>query len=294
MAPPSPRRPGFSRRAQMGLFTGYVIAVTGALVGLLLVVTSQVDPRGNAAIQTFLGDLFAPLSGAGRAVVRGVSSAAEGVSAYVDAGSKNRAMAAELKAARLKVIKGQADALEVTRLKRLLRMSERVTHPVVTAPLVSSTASSSRRYAILGAGADEGVAVGQPVLSADGLVGRVSAVGRGSSRILMIIDADNIVPVKRVSDGMPALAIGTGDGRLELRTLQAGANPFRKRDIFITSGTGGVYRPGIPVAIALSQDKDKTMAVPLAAPARLDFGIVEEEAIEEPPMPKGELPRGGQ
>ncbi len=275
----------------MGLFAGYVVAVTGALVGLLLVITSQVDPRGNAAIQTFLGDLFAPISGAGRAVVRAASGGSDSISAYFNAASKNKAMAAELKIARRKLIEGRANEIENARLKRALKMVEHINTAVITAPLVSSTGASSRRFALLGAGAVDGVNIGQPVLSPEGLVGRIVATGRRSARILMIIDADNRVPVKRLSDGLPALATGLGDGRLEIRALAAGLNPFRARDIFVTSGTGGIYRPGIPVAIVTKSNKDQIIAAPLASPNRLDFGIVEEEFLDEPPLPAGELPR---
>ncbi len=291
MAPPSPRRPGFSRRAQMGLFAGYVIAVTGALAGLLLVITAHVDPRGNAAIQTFLSDLFAPISQLGRKAVMSFSNNGESISAYFDAASKNKAMAKELKEARLKLIQGRVEELENRRLRRTLKMVVHLGRPVITAPLVSSTGTSSRRFAVLAAGADDGVVVGQPVLSADGLVGRISAMGRQSARVLMIIDGENRVPVKRLSDGLPALSIGLGDGRLEIRALAAGLNPFHNRDLFVTSGTGGVFRPGIPVAIVTSNQKDRTIAVPLAAASRLDFGIVEQEFVETPPLPAGELPR---
>ncbi len=275
----------------MSLFAGYVVAVTGALVGLLLVITAQVDPRGNAAIQTFLGDLFAPVSSASRAIVMGVSNSGDTIASYFDAASKNKAMAAELKASRQKLIDGRAAVLENHRLKRTIAMVEHLSDRVVTARLVSSTGASSRRFAILGAGADDGVSIGQAVLSPEGLVGRVAAVGRQSARVLMIIDAENIVPVKRISDGLPALAIGMGDGRLEIRALAAGLNPFNPRDIFVSSGTGGVYRPGIPVAIISKRQRDKVIALPLAQPSRLDFGIVEQEFIEEPPLPAGELPK---
>jgi rod shape-determining protein MreC len=81
MAPPSPRRPGFSKRAQLGLFAGYVVAVTGGLLGLLLVVTAQVDPAGNAGIQTVLSDIFSPISRTGRAVVTAMRDGGESFSA---------------------------------------------------------------------------------------------------------------------------------------------------------------------------------------------------------------------
>ncbi len=269
----------------MGLFTGYVIAVSGALLGLLLIITSQVDPQGNAAIQTVLGDIFAPFSRAGRAVVMAVRRADDSVSAYIDAGSRNRAMATELKAARQKLIKGEVDAREARRLKRLLRMVERTNGEVVTARLVSSTGASSRRFAILAAGAADGVANGQTVLSPEGLVGRVVATGRHSARVQLISDTDIYVPLRRLSDGIPALAVGKGNGLLELRPLAFGNTPFRKNDLFVTSGTGGVYRPGIPVAISLGQGREGVRAAPLADPAGLDFGIVVQEFVEPLPPP---------
>lgn len=285
MAPPSSRRPGFSRRAQYSLFAGYVVAVFGALLALLLIITARFDPAGNAAMQNFFGDVFAPVSSAGRAIVRGARAGSEGVSAYFFAASKNRAMAEELKRTRVKLIQGQRDANEVKRLKAMLGVVERLPNSVVTAYLVSSTGASSRRYAMLAAGRSNGILPGQPVRSPDGLVGRIVQAGQSSARVLLIVDSGNIVPVKRASDGIPAFAYGLGDGRLDVRPLSVGSNPFKAGDIFITSGTGGVYQPGIPVAVGVKSSRDGTIGRPLADPARLDFAIVEREFIEPMPPP---------
>ena len=275
MAPPSPRRPGFSRRVQFSLFAGYVFAIVGALIALLFIVTARVDPTGHAALQGVMADIATPISTAGRAVVNTFKDGGSETAAYFDAASKNRAMAGELKAARRKLIEGQANALENKRLKRLLAIVETQQPRPVTARIVSSSATSSRRYATLAAGAAQGVAVGQPVRGADGLIGRIVQRGQFASRVLLIIDSETIVPVKRVSDGIPALAVGLGDGRIELRPLAAGTNPFKAGDIFITSGTGGVYAPGIPVAIGVRRTREATIGRPLADPASLDYAVVE-------------------
>lgn len=286
MAPPSSRRPGFSRRAQYSLFAGYVAAVFGAFLALLFIITARFDPAGNSALQSVFGDVFAPVSAAGRTVVRGLRSGSDEVSAYFFAASKNREMADELKRARLKLIQGQRDASEVKRLKTVLDIVDRLPTRVVTAYLVSSTGASSRRYAMLAAGRNDGILPGQPVRSPDGLVGRIVQAGRLSARVLLIVDSGNIVPVKRASDGLPAFAYGLGDGRLDVRPLSTGSNPFKAGDIFITSGTGGVYQPGIPVAVGVKASRDGTLGRPLADPARLDFAIVEREFIEPlPPVP---------
>lgn len=295
MAPPSPRRPGFSRRAQYGLFASYVVAVLGAVLGLLLIITARFDPAGNSALQGLLSDIFAPLSAAGRSVVGGITGAGDAVGAYINAGSKNRAMANELKAARQKLIQGQNDAREVRRLKALVGMVERLPDRVAVAQLVSSTGSSSRRYATLNAGAANGVQPGQPVRAPEGLVGRVVQVGRWSARVLLITDGGNIIPVQRASDGIPALAYGLGDGRIDLRPLAAGNNPFKVGDIFVTSGTGGIYQPNIPVAIGIKSSRDGTYGRPLANPSQLDYAVVEREFIAPlPPPPDATRQPGGQ
>lgn len=284
MAPPSPRRPGFSRRAQYSLFISYVGAITGAIAGLLLIITARFDPTGHTALQNFFTDLFSPVSSAARGVGAVIGSAGEEVGAYFNAASTNRQMKREIESARRDLIKGKQDALENRRLKRLLGMVERLPRGSVAARLVSSTGASSRRYAILAAGSRDGIMVGQPVRTSEGLVGRIVQLGERSARVLLVIDGGNIVPVRRVPDGTAAIAYGLGDGRLDLRPLAAGTNPFKVGDIFVTSGTGGIYQPGIPVAIGIKHNREGTLARPLADPASFDFAIVEPEFVTPPPV----------
>lgn len=291
MAPPSPRRPGFSRRAQYSLFAGYVVSIVGIFVAGLFIVTARFDPAGNAALQSLVSDAFSPLSRAGRAALNTVQGGMNDTSAYFDAASKNRAMVREVKAARAKLIERDVLALENRRLRQLLNIVRSAPIRTISAPLISSTGASSRRYATLAAGAMQGVQIGQPVRAPDGLVGRVVQRGQMSARVLLIIDGENIVPVKRARDSAPALAVGLGDGRMEIRPITASNNPFQVGDIFVTSGTGGIYEPNIPVAIGVRRGRDTTIARPMADPAALDFAMVEPVyVVPPPPAPKDIAP----
>jgi rod shape-determining protein MreC len=274
MAPPTSRRGGFSRRAQYGLFASYVIAIAGLLIGLLLAITARFDPTGHAAIQGAFADLTSPIASAARSAASGVSAGVDGVSAYIEAGSKNRAMEGEIRANRTKLIEAQAMAHENARLKQIVKLQESQTGIVATARLIASTGASTRRYATLSAGSVQGIANGQPVRAAEGLIGRVVAAARITARVLLLTDGGNVVPVKRVRDGMPALATGRGDGALDIRALEAGSNPFRTGDVFVTSGAGGVYPPDVPVATVRSSNREVAIAHPFADPNRLDFAIV--------------------
>ena len=274
MAPPTSRRSGFSRRAQYGLFASYVIAIVGLFIGLLLAVTARFDPTGHDAIQGVFADITSPIAGAGRSAASGLSAGVDGVLAYIDAGSKNRAMEAEIRSDRTKLIEAQALAHENGRLKQLIHLQESQTGMVATARLIASTGASTRRFATLSAGSLQGLASGQPVRAAEGLIGLIVAAARITSRVLLLTDGGNVVPVKRVRDGTPALATGRGDGTLEIRALEAGQNPFRMGDVFVTSGAGGVYPPDVPVATVWSSDREVAIAHPFADPNRLDFAIV--------------------
>ncbi len=90
------------------------------------------------------------------------------------------------------------------------------------------------------------------------------------SQVLLLTDVENVVPVRRARDGLPALATGRGNGDLDVRTLNIANNPFKPGDILVTSGTGGLYPPNIPVAIVVRRQDDGALARPLADPAKVD------------------------
>src|SRR3546814_6510980 len=71
-------------------------------------------------------------------------------------------------------------------------------------------------------------------------------------------------------DGLPAISSGRGNGNLDVRTLNIANNPFKPGGILVTSGTGGLYPPNIPVAIVVSRQDDGALARPLADPAKVD------------------------
>ena len=67
---------------------------------------------------------------------------------------------------------------------------------------------------------------------------------------------------------------GRGDGTIDVRPLEVGRNPFKRGDIIITSGTGGLYPPLVPIARVVKLDDDGAVALPLADPATTSFAMV--------------------
>lgn len=274
MAAPPTRRPGFSRRAQYGLFLGYVMAVAGVLFAILLLVVAAVDPRGFSALKGAALDATTPVTAAGRSVVTFFRNAGEKVADYIDAASKNARLREDLENARRELMELKAAGQENERLKQLLGIAAETGDEVAITRVVGSTFDSARSMATLFAGSAAGIEPGQPVRGPDGLIGRVNETGRWASRVLLISDGGSNVPVRSLRDGTPALAVGRGDGLLDLKTLEVGENPFRPGDVLVTSGTGGVYPPGIPVARVIRIEADAAVGRPVADPARADYALV--------------------
>lgn len=290
MAPPRNRRSGFSRRAQFGLFLGYVGAVSGALIGAGLLVLSTFHPPAFAAVRGFFAELTTPVSSALHWVRRSVSSAPEGIGSYINVRAENARLRKELSDNALLVTRARTLNQENRRLRDLLKLRDVTTDAVAVARLVNSSIASTRRYATLNAGSWQGVKRGQPVRQPDGLVGQVVEASPNTSRVLLIIDPESIVPVRRTSDGLPAIASGRGDGLIDIRSASVSAMGFRVGDSFVTSGTGGIYSPNVPVARVIRTQGDVAVAQPSANPDALDFALVQQTFLPAPgpsPVPTG-------
>lgn len=271
MLRPAQYRPGQSRKAQYRLFAAYVVAIVGAVTGLLLAILSVADPVGFAAMRSVAQETVAPAARLTRSITGSVSGIDDSVAAYFAAGSQNQRLRAQVAEQQRQLVAASTLAEENRQMRILLKLAEQGSDAVANGYLLTSNPTSSRRLAILSIGRNAGVRAGMPVRAADGLIGRVLDAGPTTARILLLTDSDNIVPLRRASDGLPALASGSGNGELDVRTLNLASNPFRPGDILVTSGTGGVYRPNIPVAIVVRKHRDGAVARPLADPAKVDI-----------------------
>ena len=268
-------RPGWSRRAQYGLFFSFLAVIAGIIVGLVLLTMSLVAPKAFNGVRGAALDITAPVTGALHEVTATVSGVFTGAGNDWDAASQNAKLKAERQAMLRRMVEARAIFQENRQLKATLQLREREENTVAAGRIVGSSFNSPRRFAILSAGTRDGVQIGMPVRSADGLVGRIIDAGALASRVLLVSDRANIVPARLLRGGIPVIAQGRGDGTIDVRPLEVGRNPFKRGDIIITSGTGGLYPPLVPIARVVKLDDDGAVALPLADPATTSFAVVQ-------------------
>ncbi len=294
MAPPNPRRTGFSKRAQYGTFFGYIAALVGAIVGGGVLLVSLLDRDAFAGVRGLASDMVAPVGTAVAVSRAGAQDLGATLQGWLTWGSTNKRMTEELEVARIRLAEARALAEENARLKALLALREasvaNLPGRVVSARLIQSSAASLRRFATISAGRNDGVAVGMPVRSALGLVGRVLEASPTTARVLLITDAESVVPVRRARDGLAAFAQGHGDGTLQIRLISLGVNPLKPGDVFVTSGSGGLYRPGTAVGVVMHLTRDGAVARVLSDPTASEFVLVEPVFAETAGIPSAVVP----
>ena len=285
-------RPGWSRKAQYSLFFSFIAAIAGLLIGLVLLAVSFVAPKSYAAVRGAALDATAPVTGGLHQVTATVGGLFTGAGNYWDAAHQNAQLKRERQLMIQRIIEAKAISQENRELKAALQLRERSRAPVASGRVVGSSFSSPRRFAIFSAGRSDGVRIGMPVRSPRGLIGRVMDSGALASRVLLVSDRASIVPARILRTGQPVISQGRGDGTVDLRPLEVGRNPFRPGDIVITSGTGGLYPPLIPIARVIRLDDDGAIARPLADPGSTSFAVVEQPyepaAIDDAPTPSPE------
>jgi len=111
---------------------------------------------------------------------------------------------------------------------------------------------------ILNKGSQHHIQLGQAVIDDKGIVGQITQLYPWSSEVTLLTDRDHSVPVQVVRNSLRSVVSGTGkNDQLELRYLSVNTD-IQRGDQLVTSGIGGVYPPGIPVATVLRIERDPT------------------------------------
>jgi rod shape-determining protein MreC len=138
---------------------------------------------------------------------------------------------------------------ENARLRALLDARTRVRDEVRVAEILAVDSNPYEHNLVIGAGSRDGVYDGQAIVDANGVVGQVIRTGVTTAQAILISDADHALPVEVNRNGLRTIAKGTGEiDRLDLPFLPNNAD-IRAGDLLVTSGLGGAFPAGYPVAV---------------------------------------------
>ena len=148
----APARPGWSRRAQYGVFFSFIAALIGLAVGLVMLALSIAAPQTFRNVRGVGVDLVAPISGGLMPIGATVSGLASGAGNYWDAAHQNASLKRQRDAMARQLLQARTIQLENRELKGALQLRERSADAVAAGRLVSSSFQSPRRFAVLSVG----------------------------------------------------------------------------------------------------------------------------------------------
>lgn len=168
---------------------------------------------------------------------------------------ENQQLRNELERARNQVAQASDAQRERETLARMLVLPTPENTTKVAARVTSIGGSNFESSIEIGKGTNDGVAVGMPVMSNDGFVGRVVETSASRSIVLLLTDTTSSVAVRFASTGEVGVATGEGNGKAPTVDLIDLDSQLKVGDFAVTSGLqNSLFPPGIPVGRVVSSE----------------------------------------
>jgi rod shape-determining protein MreC len=250
-----------SSRGRGPLVRRIVLAVL-VLAALALLTVSFRSPTAGA-----LHDV----QGAGAAALRPFEVAAQRVarpfedvygyfSGLAHAKSENAQLRKELRDARSVANHNLAEAQRSGELENLLRFIQGPQYPKdyrpVSTTVLSYPTGAFAQQVTIAAGSHSGIRIDTPVITGDGLIGRVTNVAPSTAQVTLLTDPDNSVPARDASNGVAGL-VRHGEGSTLIFDRVPKQMKVKRGDLIVTQGTvdrryPSIYPYGLPIGRVLS------------------------------------------
>ena len=162
---------------------------------------------------------------------------------------------------------------ENERLRSLLSSPVRGEIKKMFAEILSVDSDPYSHQIVINRGANDGAYEGQPVLDEKGIVGQILHVGVSSSRVILISDISHAIPVRVQRNGLRLIASGSGQIDRLIHNFVPHSADVKAGDLLVTSGLGGKYPEGYPVArvVLVRTDESREFATIYSEPvAQID------------------------
>jgi rod shape-determining protein MreC len=241
------------------------------LLAVLSILLLVIDNRENHldAIRKAIGAAVYPLRIVVDAPVSAWRWAGETTASRTQLQLDNSRLNTERLLTRAKLQRYAALEAENARLRAMLEATSRVREQVRVAEIMSVSSDPFRHVLVIDKGTRDNVYDGQAVIDAEGIIGQIIEAGVLSSQVMLISDPGHDLPVEVNRNGLRTIARGTGEyDRLDLPFLPNNAD-IEPGDLLVTSGRGGAFPAGYPVAIvkAVTRIPQEPFAAVTATPA---------------------------
>ena len=216
------------------------------LLCLSLVFLGKLDLIAVRNLKAFMSDFLAPISFLFNKPVKEIAEVLEDVKSVNSLRDENIRFKSQIRRLNVWKSKIKSQELELLELRELLKVIPKKNNKIITGRVFTAAGGIFANTVLINVGRKDGISVGQPAISSLGLVGYVINVGLNSSRILLIIDINAMIPIYLTDSNWPAVVQGQNGELLKIRFLSSEAKPV-EGEFLETSGHGGQLPSGINI-----------------------------------------------
>jgi rod shape-determining protein MreC len=254
------------RRAVLGLL------VLSSLVLLTASFGASGAGGGIGAVQRGVFEIVSPIQDGASRALKPVRDLFGWAGDTLDAQGENAQLRRERAELRAKQVDAAALRRENAQMRKLLKLEQRVTLDAmgpVTARVSAISPGVFNQSMVINKGSSDGVAAGDPVVTGDGLVGKVEVAASGSATVMLLTDPDFGVSVRDAQTGVPGSARPAAGAPRELRMkYTTAADVVNEGDTIVTAGTDdkkqdakpSLFPPDIPVGRVFRVDDPQSDA----------------------------------
>ena len=221
-----------------------------AIVAVAALVLLNLPANTSARLRLAISSQFLPLFGLANSSQDVAGSTAELVLSKRELIRQNNQLRSEIQQLKLQNIQSAEIARENARLTQMVGWQAKTQWPMKLARVVLRDPANWWSTVQIDLGSQHGIKVNMPVVTPNGLVGRVSSVGMFRSQVVLVGDANCRVAAKVQNETSDSGVLGNAsplDRELIDLTYLPRATNIKPGQAVVTSGLGGIFPAGIRI-----------------------------------------------
>jgi len=221
------------------------------LLGQLLLLSVQVTRNQNVKlISVWAATVFGPFEQGFHNVVEGTAESWSAVHDLWADKQSNQKLGVELVEARARILELSEKAAEVDRLKALLDFRSRLPYHSLAAEVIAASPEDGSSTVVINRGRDAGLKVDLPVITPEGVVGKIAAVYRNTAQVLLITDPSCAAGCMLEKSRLQGILKGSGQDQCGLHYVMD-EEKVPAGEAVVTSGLDGIYPKGLLVGYVI-------------------------------------------
>jgi len=168
---------------------------------------------------------------------------------------ENQMLKKNIEGLKLQLINLREAYIENQRLKELLAFKKSLGHRSIACRVIGKDVSSFSNSLLIDKGFSNGIKLDMPVVTHLGLIGKISEIGKHTSRVVLITDPNLKVSAMAQTTRDEGIIEGLTNGLCRMKYIDVNAT-LLKNDVILTSGLGGIFPKGLPIGTIASFKKD--------------------------------------